>query len=97
MGVQVIWSSERSHCQLMLVTSPSGSMTDGREFAAEFWGFGRDVDHSRFVHVGDPDADGNVVEPPAVVHGSRPDGVGALGLEVEVLRPRPPRVGRSTC
>ena len=27
MGVQVIWSSERSHCQLMLVTSPSGSMT----------------------------------------------------------------------
>ena len=26
MEAQVIWSSERSHCQLMLVTSPSGSI-----------------------------------------------------------------------
>ena len=62
---------------------PIGVHHGGREFAADLGGLGRDVDHPLFVNVGDPDADGNVVEPPAVVHGSRGDGVGALGLEVK--------------
>ena len=62
---------------------PIGVHHGGREFAAEFGGFGRDFDHPRFVHVGDPDADVDVVEFPPVVFGSRADGVGALGLEVE--------------
>ena len=77
--------------------APIGVHDGGHKFAAELGGFGRDVDHPLFVNVGDPDADGDVVEPPAVVHGSGADGVGALGLEVEVCALGHREVDRWTC